>query len=247
MLHPHPVHDPLQVAAHLGQVLERHPDPLPERPGLGRVADQPRVGRGVGDDPALRRDLGPVPDLDVVRHPDLPGEDDVVAGRTRPGDADLGGEDVVPADLAVVPDHDEVVDLRPGPDPGRAERAPVDRAPGADLHVVLDLDPPQLRHLRVLTVLGPVAEPVRADDDTGVDRHPAPDQAVVVHDDPRVERRVGPDLAAAADDDAGVQDGAGADARPFADDRGGADAQSEATGKHSGERAGATNDFLCHQ
>src|SRR5205814_9569459 len=97
-------------------------------------------------------------DADVVHAADLARDDDVVTRLARPGDAHLADEDVVPADLAVVRDHDAVVDLRAGADPRRAEGAAVDRGAGADLDVVADLDPAELRHLDVPAVLASVAE-----------------------------------------------------------------------------------------
>ena len=98
---------------------------------LGDVAVDARLG---ADDHA-------VADLGLVLDPRLAGHDHVVAGRAASGDADLAAEQVVPADLVVVADHDEVVDLRPLADPGRLERGAVDRAVGADLDVVADLEP----------------------------------------------------------------------------------------------------------
>src|SRR5579883_1296969 len=86
----------------------------------------------------LRADLHAVADLGLVLHADLAGHHDVVAGLAAPGDAYLAAKQVVPADLVVVADHDEVVDLRPLADPGRLERRAVDRAIGPDLDVVAD-------------------------------------------------------------------------------------------------------------
>ena len=76
---------------------------------------------------------------------------------TSPG---LAGEDVVPADSAVVPDHHQVVDLGPFADPRRAEGAAVDGRAGADLDVVGDFDVAELRNLVVPAVAELVAEPV---------------------------------------------------------------------------------------
>src|SRR5436309_1693239 len=81
----------------------------------GGEADHPGVGRHALRHPGLGRDDRPVGDVDVVGDPGLPGYHDVVPGAGGSRDADLGGDDVVPPDLAVVGDHHEVVDLGAGP------------------------------------------------------------------------------------------------------------------------------------
>ena len=82
-----------------------------------------------------------VADLSFILDPRLSGHDHVVAGRATAGDADLPAKQVVPADLVVVADHHQVVDLGPLTDPGCLEGRPVDRAIGADLDVATDLQP----------------------------------------------------------------------------------------------------------
>ena len=81
--------------------------------------------------------------VQVEGYPDLTGHHDVVTGRRRARDSDLADEQVVPADLTVVGDHDEVVDLGTGPDAGRPERPTIDGRTGPNLHVVGDFNPTQ--------------------------------------------------------------------------------------------------------
>ena len=128
-------------------------------------------------DAAWAPTIDPVADLGVVLDPGLAGHDDVVARLAAPGDADLAAEQVVAADLVVVADHDEVVDLRPLADPGGLEGGAVDRAVRADLDVVADLDPAGLRDLDVPAVDHAVAEPVAAEHRPGVDLDPVAERS----------------------------------------------------------------------
>ena len=106
------------------------------------------------------------------------------------GDAGERDEDDVFADVAVVADVDEVVDLGSAADAGLLERAAVDGGVGADFDVVFDEEGSLLRELGVGAGGGvaDVAEAVCTEDCAGVD-----DDAV-------------------AEGGAGVEDGAGIDA-----------------------------------
>ena len=84
---------------------------------------------------------------------------------------------VVPADLVVVADHDQVVDLGPLADPRGLEGGAVDRAVGADLDVVLDLEPAGMRDLHVPAVDLAVAESVAAEHAAGVDLDPVAERS----------------------------------------------------------------------
>ena len=113
----------------------------------------------------------------------------------------------------------QVVDLRPGPDPRRPEGAPVDGRAGPDLHVVADLDVPDLGHLDVPALDRAEPEPVRPDHRVGVDDHPVAEHAAVVDDRVRAEGDVVAEAAVVADADPGVEPAAGPDYRPLADGR----------------------------
>jgi hypothetical protein len=103
-------------------------------------------------------------------------------------------------------------------DAGRAERAAVDRGAGTDLHVVLDLDEPELRDFDVPARLEPIPEPVRADDRVRVDRDPVAENAVFVEDDVREQRHVRPESAEPADNNPGVNDRVRPDFGPLTHD-----------------------------
>ena len=62
-------------------------------------------------------------------------------------DADLGDQHAMPADLHIVADLDQIIDLAAFADHRVAQRAAVDGGAGADLDTVLDDDAAQLRNL----------------------------------------------------------------------------------------------------
>src|SRR5580658_10288731 len=102
--------------------------------------------------------------------------------------------ETVLAEIAVVRDMTDVVELRPGPDAGRGERGAIDRAVAANLHLIADLHIAELRDLvRLSRAVLDVAETVGADGGMWMDL-----------------ARVA-DLARRTDEDVGVQDRAGTD------------------------------------
>ena len=110
----------------------------------------------------------------------------------------------------IVADLDEIVDLGALADHGVADGAAVDGGAGADLHVVLDDDPADLRHLAVAPGPHHEAEAVLPDAQPGwmITRSPIRVWAI---------ETFGPDRAVAADAHAWSDDGAGADHGPGAD------------------------------
>src|SRR5262245_16058183 len=146
--------DPLRLADRKRRVAE---DALP---GLDRLGDA-----------GLGADLGSASDLDVAHDADLPCDHHVVADLSAPRDTDLGDDDAVRANLDVVADLDEVVDLRARADPRRAGGGAVDRHVGADLHVVVHDDVPDLGKLPVDLAVPHEAEAVAPNHRAGVNDH----------------------------------------------------------------------------
>ena len=116
--------------------------PLPVR--HDRRAGEDLVRPDTVVDAALGPDHDVVADLDMTDHPRLPSQRAMPADFGAAGDPDLGNDDRILADGHVVSYLHQVVDLRPAPDAGDAERRPVDAAAGADLHIVLDNHDPDL-------------------------------------------------------------------------------------------------------
>src|SRR5258708_18815413 len=69
----------------------------------------------------------------------------------------------VPPDLAIVCDHDQVIELAAFPDHGVAQRAAIDGGGGADLHIVLHDDAAELGHLEIVLARAGKAETRLAD------------------------------------------------------------------------------------
>ena len=125
----------------------------------------------------------------------------------------------MPPNVAVVSDHDEVVDLRPVADAGHLQRASIDAGVRADLGVGADFHPADLGDLPEPCRTGGVPETVGAEDRTRVDFRPGPHGDVVVQDDVRVEPCIGGDPATSADDDMRLEDRAVRHVRTLANDR----------------------------
>src|SRR5438128_11521815 len=127
-----------------------------------RRAEHLRAGRDVTREAGLRGDDGAVADREVVGDAHLPGEHDAPADPARPGDSHLGHDDRVLADLDVVTDLHEVIDLGSAADDRLSQGGAVDRRVGADLDVVLDQHGADLRDLPVFFTVEGVAEAVGA-------------------------------------------------------------------------------------
>src|SRR5690606_40477660 len=114
-----------------------------------------------------------------------------------------------PADLPVVPELHQVIDLRSVPDNGVADGAPVNGGVGADLDVLTDHTAADLRDPPVPPLPPDEAEPGFADP------RPTVDDGAVADHDPIVERCVGVDRDTVADAAVLADDRVGADlARP---------------------------------
>ena len=93
-------------------------------------------------------------------------------------DTDIAGDQAMPPDDDVVADLDQIVDLGAFADDRIAVAAAVDRRVGADLDVVLDDDPADLRNLQMSGPAGNIAESVLADADARVEDDAIADQRV---------------------------------------------------------------------
>src|SRR5262249_17583184 len=123
-------------------------------------------------------DLGALTDGDVVGDPDLAAQHCEIAKDHAAGQAAAGNDDAVPADLAVVPDLHEVIDLVALANPSVATATAIDASVGANLDVVLDYDPAELRHLHMSARGRLVAIAVLANAATGMQDHAVADQGM---------------------------------------------------------------------
>ena len=179
-------------------------EPLPHGPR--RNAAPAGARRNIAVDAAGGRDLSAHADPDMALHGHLAADGHVILDRRRAGDADLGHDHAMAADHDVMGDLHEVIDLGALADHRIAAGAPVDRGVRADLHIVLDDDAPDLRHLEVALRPHGEAEPVLADPDARMKDDPVAEIGVG-------DGHIGGDGAVPADPDVGTDDRMGADQR----------------------------------
>ena len=98
----------------------------------------------------------------------------VVAQCSAASDTHLSAENAVFSNHHVVADLHEIVDFRTFANDGRSEASPVDGGIRANLHIVVDANEADLRHLSVLSVFQLVTETIRADDRSRMDANPSP-------------------------------------------------------------------------
>ena len=102
------------------------------------------------DDPGLRSDLRVVADIDMSAETYLSANHAPVAYLRRTGDAYLSRHDGVFANLDVVRDLDEVVELNTFTDNGRIHHRAIDGRIGSHFYIVFKHDITELRNLFIL-------------------------------------------------------------------------------------------------
>ena len=162
--------------------------------------------------------MAPAPIVMWSATPDLTAQHGKISHRHAARYADLGDDQAMPSDRAVVSDLDEIVDLGSLADDRIARRAAVDRGIGADFDVVLNDDAPGLRDLLMASRRRQITETVLADANAGMDDNAVADQGV---DDSGsgADRAVAADADIGTDHGAGRDHGAGADLRARTDHR----------------------------
>ena len=147
----------------------------------------------------------------------------------RAGNAHLADEQIVFADLTVVPDLHQVVDFCPRANARSHEGSAVDGGAGANFDVVGHLDTAELWHLHVASFGQAIAETIGANYRIRVNDDAIADDGIVVENHVGIDCDVVAKAAAPADDGAAVNLAAGADDRILAHDstRKNADAQAE--------------------
>ncbi len=128
------------------------------------------------------------------------------------------------ADPHVVRNLDQVVEDAAVADHRVLERAAIDRAVRADLDVVADDDPAELRNLDPAALVRREAEAVGTDDGAGMDQRAFADRAVLVDADVGHQPGIGADAAAPPDHDTRAEHHPLADHRARFDHAAGGDA-----------------------
>ena len=212
------LHDAVQVAANVVQLAERDQRLQRVFQRLQRVAavlaalgDVVRHGRPAGEDNV-------VGDGQVRRDDRVAAGHEPLTDRGRARHHEAGGVEAVLAEIAVVGDVADVVDLRAGADVGRGQGATVDRAVAADLDGIADRDDAKVRNLlRAAAGADRVAEAVAADGGVRMDLAVFADDAARPYKDVRVQCRARTDARVVFDDRMRADATALADRRPGTD------------------------------
>src|ERR1041384_7626960 len=148
------VHQGFQLAHDLREPVQRRLRPHEFLVIARRHARHHHAVGQIADHAALHRHLHAAADGDVIRDPDLAAQKHFVTHVRAARDARHRRDEAALADVHVVGDLDQVVDLGAGADHRVVHAAAVDGGVGADLHVVAD---EAATHLGNLAVRTPVA------------------------------------------------------------------------------------------
>ena len=139
--------------------------------------------RDIRRDRGFSTDLRTSPDVDVIGDTNMAGHDHVVAKGGGTPDDSTRSHDAVFTDVAVVPDMEEVVDLRAPADSRFAAACSVHCAIRPDFDIALDNNGPDLRNLPVSPFSEQVSETVRTDRAVGVNDDAIADRDALPHYD----------------------------------------------------------------
>jgi len=199
-----------------------------------------------GQQACLSAQLYPRTDSGAVTNPGLSAKNSVILDDHPAGKPYLGGHDHMPADLAVVPDMNQVVELGAISDPGVVQRPAIHARIGADLDIVSNLHPSDLRELLVVIGFHDKSESVGTDYGTRIQDDPVSQANVAINLSSRfesaldAESRITCDESLSADDGARSDDGPGFDHREWPD----LNLITEVScGIHTSRRVDGSNDF----
>jgi len=129
----------------------------------------------------------------------------------------LAHEQIVPADLAIMANLNQVIDLGPFADAGGLEGAAIDRRTGADLAVIADFDMAELWHFLMAAVVLPVAKAIGTENRIGMDNDPIAEHRAVIEDDIRMQDHIIAETTESADRDSAVKPASRPENAPLAD------------------------------
>src|SRR5262249_11256577 len=175
-----------------------------------RSARNRGTGRHIAHDTALRGDPRAAADHEMPDKAALTTDHHPVAKLGAAGNTHLGYQDAPSTILHVVPDLHEIINHGAGADHRIRAGAAIDGGVRADLHIILDDDPAELRHLYDARGIGREAEPVLADAHARQQMDPGADEGMA-HRHQRLQPHVVTETAAAP------ADRAGADPAPLAE------------------------------
>jgi hypothetical protein len=193
-----------------------------------RRARYGHAGRNVAYNRGPPRKLRALADRDVAPDPRLSPHQNVILELGAARNARKADQHATPAQCHVVPDLDQIINLRPGADHRVRPGPTVDGAIGPDLDAVFDDDPAELGHIEIAFRVQREPEPSIADANTRMNLTTTADHAIVqghvrtdlggrAHDHAIADHRVGADPAVRPNLRAGPDHHPGADLGTFAD------------------------------
>src|SRR6187549_928095 len=194
----------------------------PFTPRPGEVAAPRLAGWDARHDARRSDQCRACPYGQVVANSNPPAHLDMVPNRDRTGNPGERRHHAMAPNLAVVPNLNEVVDLGPFADHGIADRAAVDGRVRADLDIVLDDDPADLRDFPIAGGAGQKAKAILSDAHAPMDHDAVADQRMH-NGGRRSDRAVAPDPHLRAYHGSRPDDGAGTDFRAWPNHRSGID------------------------
>jgi len=141
----------------------------------------------------------------------LAAENTVVADLDTAGDADLGNQKAVRANVGIVADGNQVAHFCTVTDDGIAESAAVDGTVGADFDIVFDENAANLGDFVMNAAVGGIAETILADYGAGMDNDAIANSATVVNCYVRINYAISTDFGGRADGAVGIDAGIIAD------------------------------------
>jgi hypothetical protein len=174
--------------------------------------------------PRTGADEGAFPDSQMTRRTGLSHDDRSATHDRAPGKTRLGHDQGVFANIAVMSDLDEIVDLRAASNPGLVQGRAIDGRVRADFDIVFDDDATTLSHRDGTTgFVRHVAEAVRAEHDSGLKYDAIPDSSVFTQNSAGVDPTITADLDLRHERCIRRDDATGAYATSWSNDRAGFD------------------------
>jgi hypothetical protein len=186
-----------------------------------RTATHRLSGSHITHESAFGGNPGSIADVQMAGKPSLASDHNEIIKPRASRDADLPGKNAAATEDDVVPDLNQVINHRAGPDNRIVPRSPVDRSISADVNIVADQNAPELWDFDRCFRVGSEPEPLLTDTHPCVQHNPRADQtmgegyissdpAILADLDPGGDDRIGSDLASppkprpAPDDDIGA-------------------------------------------
>ena len=175
-----------------------------------RIPANDRRGIDVPHHTALRGNLRPSSDFEVISDAHLSAHHDAIVYASASGNANLGANHAAASNTDVVSNMHQIIENSARADHRVARCSTVYGAVGSNLNIILDDDAAELKHPHKPIRSGHKAEALRSDRYTSLDFDAPPDQRVtdtcvgadlriVAQSNPFTQHRVGADVTSASD------------------------------------------------